>query len=106
MLYMQPVISKELPELLCRELAFDMDCLLPFLVVGSSSSALSPGLERWMSMGLSKLNIIECIRCSFSFWATSSEQRLEHLSVSASAAVHAVRVASYQARSFSRHALH
>src|SRR5258705_5579444 len=97
MLYMQPVISKEPPELLCRELAFDMDCLLPFLVVGSSSSALSPGLERWMSMGLSKLNI-ECVRCPFSFWAASSEQRsfneMEHLRVSASTAVHVVHVAS------------
>src|SRR5258706_1664873 len=78
-------------------IGFDMDCLLPFLVVGSSSSALSPGLERWMSMGLSKLNI-ECVRCPFSFWAASSEQRsfneMEHLRVSASTAAHVVHVAS------------
>src|SRR5258708_2649880 len=62
-----------------------------------------------MSMGLSELNTIECVRCSFSFWAASSEKKLlnemEHLRVSTSAAVHPVHVASYRAWSFSRHAL-
>src|SRR5260370_30795020 len=56
-----------------RELAVDLNSFLPFSVVGSSSSALSPGSERLISMGFSELNIIECVIYSFSFWTTSLE---------------------------------